>query len=847
MHFFALYIAFSKKNICKIPHLLGLLMEDYGCIFAAKLRKDMKKVFALLLGVCFVSYAQAEEIDTLRVVDIEEVTIVASPKETGKLRQMPIGVTLLSQQQLKDAHVNDVKGLTSVVPNLFIPDYGSRLTSAMYIRGIGSRINTPAVGLYVDNVPYIDKSAFDFNYADVERIDVLRGPQSTLYGRNTMGGLIKVHTKSPFSYQGTDLQLGAGSHNQYRASLTHYHRISPQFAFSAGGFYDYEGGFFKNAALQDEKIDHSQQAGGRIRAIWFPAEDWKIDLSTNYEYSDQGGYPYGIYDKQKDEVAQPAYNRESSYRRHLLNVGLNLEHQADAFILSAVTGYQHLNDRMFMDQDFTPADIFTLEQRQRINTISEEIVLKSKPGRRWQWTTGAFAFYQDLHTTAPVTFRKDGIAMLGQNIGKFMPEKIEVGMGPTMAMHILPTLALDSQEMPIDGCFDTPMANAALFHQSTFNDLFGIDGLSLTAGLRIDYEKMKIDYNTGTALDYNVGIKGEMYMNGNLVRPIEMMPATALKVESRYDDAMSKDYWQVLPKVAVQYNLPNNVGNIYASVSKGYRSGGYNIQLFSDLLQSSLRNDMMRQTKEEVLSKVPEAYAGMVAGYFPDASANPDEKNTIEFKPETTWSYEVGTHLNLLDNRLHIDGALFLMETKDQQISRMLLSGLGRETVNAGESRSLGLELGIIAALTNALQVNASYGYTYATFRYWELGNKVDSSEMAIDYTGNYVPFVPKHTLNLGAQYAIGLPGRMIERIVLSANYAGAGRIYWDEQNSVSQALYGTLNGRISLQHKDCELSFWVRNALNEEYDVFYFTSMNNGLKQLGRPVHGGVEVRIRL
>ena len=181
--------------------------------------KNMKKVFALLLGVCFMSYAQAEEIDTLKVIDVEEITIIGNPKETQKMRELPTGVTLLSHTQLKDNHVEDIKGLSSVVPNIFIPDYGSRLTSAVYIRGIGSRINTPAVGLYVDNVPFIDKSAFDFNYADVERIDVLRGPQSTLYGRNTMGGLIKVHTKSPFSYQGTDLRLGAGSHNQYRASL----------------------------------------------------------------------------------------------------------------------------------------------------------------------------------------------------------------------------------------------------------------------------------------------------------------------------------------------------------------------------------------------------------------------------------------------------------------------------------------------------------------------------------------------------------------------------------------------------------------------------------------------------
>ena len=125
--------------------------------------------------------------DTIKVVDVEEIVIIATPKEHRKLREQPASVTLLSQQQMQEAQVNGIKTLTAVVPNLFIPDYGSRLTSAVYIRGIGSRINTPSVGLYVDNIPYINQSAFDFGYADVERIDVLRGPQSTLYGRNAMG------------------------------------------------------------------------------------------------------------------------------------------------------------------------------------------------------------------------------------------------------------------------------------------------------------------------------------------------------------------------------------------------------------------------------------------------------------------------------------------------------------------------------------------------------------------------------------------------------------------------------------------------------------------------------------
>lgn len=120
--------------------------------------------------------------------------MIATPKENRKLRDLPVAATVLSQDNMRANQVNSVKNLTGIVPNLFIPDYGSKLTTSIYIRGIGSRINTPSVGLYVDNIPYIDKSAFDFNYADIERIDILRGPQGTLYGRNTMGGLIKVHT-----------------------------------------------------------------------------------------------------------------------------------------------------------------------------------------------------------------------------------------------------------------------------------------------------------------------------------------------------------------------------------------------------------------------------------------------------------------------------------------------------------------------------------------------------------------------------------------------------------------------------------------------------------------------------
>lgn len=156
--------------------------------------KTKKIMIALMLLTTGTAWAEDFPKDSLKIVDIEEVVVIATPKENRKLRDLPVAATVLSQDNMRANQVNSVKNLTGIVPNLFIPDYGSKLTTSIYIRGIGSRINTPSVGLYVDNIPYIDKSAFDFNYADIERIDILRGPQGTLYGRNTMGGLIKVHT-----------------------------------------------------------------------------------------------------------------------------------------------------------------------------------------------------------------------------------------------------------------------------------------------------------------------------------------------------------------------------------------------------------------------------------------------------------------------------------------------------------------------------------------------------------------------------------------------------------------------------------------------------------------------------
>ena len=126
-----------------------------------------------------------EAIDTAVVMDNVQVTAI---KQGLTLHNRPVAASVVGRETIERRGVTAIKELSQLVPNFHIPDYGSRMTSSVYVRGLGARIDQPVMGLNVDNVPYLSKDDYDFDLADIERIEVLRGPQSTLYGRNTMGG-----------------------------------------------------------------------------------------------------------------------------------------------------------------------------------------------------------------------------------------------------------------------------------------------------------------------------------------------------------------------------------------------------------------------------------------------------------------------------------------------------------------------------------------------------------------------------------------------------------------------------------------------------------------------------------
>ena len=761
--------------------------------------------------------------DSSKVVDLDEVVVVSQPKEQVRLRLQPVSSNVFGSEQLQQLNVHDLSQLSQYVPSFVMPSYGSRLTSSMYIRGIGSRINNPAVGVYYDNIPLMSKSAFNNHFYMLDRVDVLRGPQGTLYGQNTEGGLVRIYSKNPMNYQGTDVRLGIGTGLYSNVEVAHYHRPSEKLAFSVAGFYSGLKGFIDNQNF-DKKNDLTNEAGGKLRLMYAPNKKLTFDWTADYQYVNQNGFGYGEMIKEtgsqgdmefKTKPEDPSTTIMNGYKRNMFTTGLNISYNTDKLLFTSTTSYQFLEDLMLMDQDYMAGDYLQLSQAQKMNALTQEFVLRNHDTSRWQHTTGLFGSYQWMRTDAPVYFGEGITAPIGNAIANAMKNSMIKGMlGRFMAQGMTAEQAQAAAEaavakmgvtmtaeMAVPGLYHTPQMSLGLYHES---NILITDRLKATVGLRLAHDWAKIEYD---ALAY-------MNMTGGTANATATYHLTAHVADNR-----SKSFTQLLPKFALTYTFDENIGNIYALVSKGYRAGGYNFQMFSDILQTDLnahQQDAMRGDYD---------VEHTAADY--DAI-----EETTQYKPEESWNYELGTHLNLFGGSTHLDLSLYYMQIRNQQLSVMMPgSNYGRIMVNAGKSHSCGVEATLRGrAFDNAFDWGVTYAFTNAKFDEYDT------------YNDNYVPFVPQHTFSAMADYHFG-------NFTIGANLAGQGKTWWDEANTFSQKLYATLGAHADYDFGPVLVSLWGRNITNTNYNTFAIASSAVGgthyFAQKANPIQVGADVRI--
>lgn len=688
----------------------------------------IKKLFFLLP---FSTIVSANEPDTIQVkrIDLDEVTIVAFKQNTPN--REPLSISTLDNRFLKENEISGAKDLSSLLPNFYMPDYGSKQNSPVYIRGIGAKKDAPSVGFYVDGIPYFETSAFDIDLSDISSIEVLRGPQGTLYGRNSIGGTINVYTHSPLDYQGTYFRLGYGSYNDMRLIASNYTKVNEQLGLSFSGNYHHNDGFFTNLHTH-KKADKLDNGAGRIGLTWKPAAHWTTRFITSYEYSNQGGYPYGLYNADKGTTEAVNYNNEGLYRRNLLTSGINIRYNGPHISFNSQTSYQYIQDKMGIDQDFSPRNIFYGQNKIRQHMYCQEFTVKSVNKSRYHWITGAFVFRQTIN------------------------RKVDLSRFTDTTRH------LTNSGIPTQGI--------AFYHQSTLDLL---QGLSCSVGLRYDYEHARCDFS-----------KVQQPLNGNG------------ETKSLEQFNRSLHFGQFTPRFSMQY-LSSHNQLFYASVSKGYKAGGFNV--------SFLNND----------------------DYL--------------YSPEYNWNYEIGTKLSFLNNRLSADLSLFYIDWRNQQITNTIPT-VGNVIRNAGRSRNKGIEASFQARPTKSWMMYMNYGYTDARFVHYQK----EERGILKDYEGNYLPMVPRHTFSLTTGYSFYDICSWIDRLTLNAGVSVTGPIYWYEDNQAKQSPYALVNLRISINKGCFTWEAWSKNLTNTDYLSYYFVT-SKAYAQKGKPITLGTSVSISL
>ena len=683
---------------------------------------------------------------------------VSALKEQVPTAQVASAVSSISGQTLQKESKYRPNALSSMVPGLHIPDYGASLTSTIYLRGLGSRMENPVMALYIDGIPVIDKNAYDFDWEGLSGATMLRGPQGTLYGRNAMGGVLSLSTIAPSSDARPTLHLEYGTAGTLRAGASF---ITGKNAFSAT--FRHTDGYFRNA-YKDRMSDPYN--GLALRWKWedYTRERTYISNILSVNMSDEGGFAYGLW---QDSTQHPvSYNDEGSYRRLSIIEGYRLRYYGDDIISDASCSLQLLADDMHMDQDYTPQSIFTLQQKELSGAATMEYTFhRARTDATWQPQTGLFTFYRRNKLDAPVIFKRDGIeSLILGNANSHIPTDIGY-------------LAISDMEMPVCSDFIIDTWNAALFHESVFD----LGRWTLTAGLRLDYEGGTMEYDCNTTLHYRFA-------------PIM---TTDRELSIPYRGSVSHNHFEVLPKLSALFKASDMI-TLYSTLSKGYRAGGFNTQIFSDILQNLTMNATMKD----------------MGVYLDQPFVSVTAKNT-EYAPETAWNMEVG--MRLVKDDFHAGASAYYMDVHGQQLTVFPPGkSTGRMMTNAGRSRSMGVETEM-GWTPGRFRSHLSWAWNDARFTSYNDGNN--------DYSGNRLPYVPEHTLYMSIGYSIPVGSKTIEA---DASLTGAGPFSWNEAGTVSEPFRLRADARVSLVFNDWEIYVRADNLTDEPGNSFYFKSVGN-------------------
>jgi iron complex outermembrane receptor protein len=472
------------------------------------------------------------------LLQLETVTVTAEKKEE-LLQKIPVSISAISAKRTEELRLWNSKDLTAIVPNLASGNSGDgrNVTS---IRGITTNSYDPAVATYIDGVNQFSLDTYIPELQDIERIEILRGPQGTLYGRNAMGGVINIITKQPSNTTHGFAEINIGNYNLQRYSAgIRTALVKDKLFLGASGMFSSRNGYYHNK-FNNTSFDKQQERSGNYYLKYLPGLKWTVTLNVKHQNNkNDGAFPLvtGVA-KAFTNPYQLNQNAVGRMMDNTLNASLSVNHTGTAVDFSSQLAWQN-NYRYYkspIDGDFSPLDAVTVSNDYGIKWNNVKVITYemkfSSPAHKsshLSWTTGFYFFHQNNPSKQATNFGKDA-ALIG---------------APANFSAINTTIGKNT--------------GFALYGQTNYK----VTGkLMLVAGLRYDYEYKSLQ------------VKGEGQQVGSdafITRP---------------DTSASRNFSAVSPKVGVQYQVAHK-SNLFANYSRGFRTGGLT-QLSSDPSQPPL-------------------------------------------------------------------------------------------------------------------------------------------------------------------------------------------------------------------------------------------------------------------
>jgi len=470
---------------------------------------------------------------------LDDVVVTAEKKEES-VQKIPAAITALSAKQVNEFRLWNSKQLTAIIPNMYSNNSGDE-RNVTSIRGITTTSYEPAVATYIDGVNQFSLDTYIATLFDVERIEVLRGPQGTLYGRNAMGGVINIITKQPTNTTNAFAEVNVGNHNQQRYTIGfRTPLIKDELYFGAAGVYNARDGFYTNT-LYNKSYDKLHTFTGNYYLKYLPAANWQIMLNVKHqENRNDGTFP--LSGTVEDAFASPYKIQQNAVAKMIdntLNASLSVNHAGTGFNFSSLTAWQN-NHRYYnapLDGDFSPLDAITIinnygNKWNNVKVLTQEFRFTSPANTTsaLKWTAGMYLFHQTIPNKQATHYGKDA-GIFGVPDTDFSTINISTGKNNGLAVYGQLSYSITKK-------------------------------LDLIAGLRYDYENRKLN------------VQGEYAKDGEA--PFVTLPDTSATLH----------FNAVSPKLGLNYAASLNT-NLYLTYSRGFRTGGLT-QLSSDPSQPPL-------------------------------------------------------------------------------------------------------------------------------------------------------------------------------------------------------------------------------------------------------------------